>query len=42
VSQKGFVEYDQTIANDFELASLELVQPQVCMIIYDDIWKNFG
>jgi hypothetical protein len=30
VLQEAFVGYDQTIANDIGLASLELVLPQVC------------
>jgi hypothetical protein len=30
VLQEAFVGYDQTIANDVGLASLELVLPQVC------------
>jgi hypothetical protein len=35
-----FVGYDQIITNDFELTSLELVQPQIYMMIYDDIGTN--
>jgi hypothetical protein len=30
VLQEAFVGYDQTIANDVRLASLELVLPQIC------------
>jgi hypothetical protein len=30
VLQEAFIGYDQTIANDIELTSLELVLPQVC------------